>query len=561
MKRDLGALANRQHDLVVIGGGAFGCCAAWEAASRGLKVALVERGDFCAATSANHYKLVHGGVRYLQHLDLPRVRGSIQDRAALLRVAPHLVRPIPIVMPTYGHGLEGRQILRAGLLLYDLVALDRNRGIEDPSRRIPRGRLISREQCLKRFPELRREGLTGAGVFYDGQFHNPPRLALAFLRSAVDAGASVGNYLEATGFRVEDGRIAGVSVKDRVTGDGLEINANVVLNACGPWAARLLRGSLGVRFRREPRFSRDAAFAVRGRRLGDEALACRIDTQDPDALLSRKGRHVFLAPWRDYTLVGVWHKLHSGDPDEFDVAEDELQSFLDDVNVGYPGAGLALDDVSMVYAGLTLFGENRPDAKNLSFGKRSLLIDHATEHGIEGLVTLIGVRATTALGTAQKAVERILSKLGRRAPPSRTGWTPVHGATFESFESLLAVVHAEHDGKYPPEVLESLVHNYGSEYSRILDYADEAPAWAQPLDGSQTLGAQVVHAVREEMAVSLEDVVFRRTDLASGGHPGRRALEACAALMAAELGWDARRAQQEIENVEARFPRFGHRSA
>lgn len=557
MERDLGALADRQHDLVIIGGGAFGCCAAWEAASRGLTVALVEKGDFCAATSANHYKLVHGGIRYLQHLDFPRVRESILDRRTLLRIAPHLVQPVPIVMPTYGQGLEGKQVLRAGLLLYDLLASDRNRGVDDWARRIPRGRLISRDDCLQRYPGLRREGLTGAGVFYDAQFHNPPRLALAFLQSAVNAGACVGNYLEATGFCTQGRRVEGVTVLDRVSGDQLEIRAKVVLNAAGPWAWPLLRDRLGMRWEKEPSFSRDAAFAVRGRRHESGALACRIETQDPDALLNRKGRHVFLTPWLDYTLVGVWHKVHNGGPDVLRVEEEELRSFIDDVNLAYPGADLALDDVSMVYAGLTLFGENRPGERNLRFGKRSLLIDHASEHGMDGIVTLIGVRATTAHGMARKAIDRVLSKLGHEGRPSLTDRMPLYGADFDSFEALCASIRARHGADHASALLESMARDYGSNYPEVMAYADRSPGWAQPLDGSRTLGAQVVHAVRDEMALELGDVVFRRTSLGSGGHPGKRALESCAALMAKELGWDRGRVQEEVGKVESRFPRFG----
>jgi glycerol-3-phosphate dehydrogenase len=554
VKRDLDLLSKAKFDLVILGGGAFGCCAAWEAASRGLSVALLEKSDFCGATSANHLKMVHGGIRYLQHLDFPRVRESMRERAALLRVAPHLVQPLPIVMPTYGRGMEGRLVLRAGLKLYDAVTIDRNRGIDDPDRRIPAGRILSREECLELYPGLSREGLTGAGLFHDGQYYNPPRLALAFLRSAVDEGAVAANYVEATGFLLDGKRVRGVRARDTFTGDELEVRSRVVLNACGPWSARLLRESIGIGLPVEPTFSRDTGFVVRGRRTGDAALACRISIRDPDALLSRHGRHVFLVPWRDHTLVGVWHKVHTDGPDSVEVAGSELRSFLDDVNTGYPFFGLRPEDITMVYAGLTLFGENRPGARDLSFGKRSLLLDHARADGVEGLVTLIGVRATTARGMSEKAIGLVAAKADRKIGASRTEERPVHGGDIGRFDDFLRRAQAEHADRFGGSVVESLVRNHGSAYGRILDRATEDPGLEPILPGSTTLGAEVVHAVRDEMACRLADIAFRRTELASGGDPGDEALRACAELAGAELGWDTARIEAELEAVRAEFP-------
>src|SRR5262249_4414707 len=156
----------REFDLAVVGGGIFGICTAWDAALRGLSVALIERADFVQATSAHSFRMVHGGIRYLQHGDFPRIRESVRERRALLRMAPHLVEPLPIVIPTYGHGLGGKGALGLGLRLYDLCAADRNHGIEDPARQIPAGRVMSRAECLRLFPELDPTGLTGAGLFY-----------------------------------------------------------------------------------------------------------------------------------------------------------------------------------------------------------------------------------------------------------------------------------------------------------------------------------------------------------------------------------------------------------
>lgn len=559
VKRNLSELARRNYDIVVVGGGAFGCCAAWDAASRGLSVALVEKSDFCQATSANHLKMVHGGIRYLQHLDIPRVRESLRERAALLRIAPHLVQPVPIVMPTYGSGMESRLVLGSGLKLYDLIAFDRNRAIQDRSRQIPAGRLLSRTEVLALYPDLDRKGLTGAGLFYDGQFYNPPRLALAFVRAAVDAGAEAANYVKVTGFCQSGTRITGVTAEDCMTGDKLEIRGRVVLNAAGPWAARLLEKAFDMRLGLS--FSRDTGLVLKGLRTGHHALACPVGTSDPDALLSRHGRHVFLVPWRQHTLLGVWHEVHDGEPEDISVTDQEILAWLDDVNRAYPAFDLKLDDVSMVYAGLTLFGENRPGAKNLRFGKRSLLIDHQREHGLDGLITLVGVRATTARGMAKKAVDRVLKKLERSAPPSKTSETILPGGDIDDFSAFLAETIDRHAPDYAPETLQSLARNYGTTLTDLTELAEREPDLKATAGQSRTIKAQIAHAVRSEMALTLDDVVFRRTDLGTAGHPGNQALLDCADIMAGELDWNETRQRSELREVVAKFPHHTRNAA
>jgi glycerol-3-phosphate dehydrogenase len=550
MKKDLAELSTREFDLIVVGGGIFGACAAWDAALRGLNVALLEKNDFSHATSANHLKMVHGGIRYLQHGDVYRVRESCRERTSLLRVAPHLVSPLPIVMPTYGHGKRGKAVLGAGVSLYDLLTMDRNRGLPDRSRQIPAGRLISRGEVLKRFPGIDPHGLTGAAVFYDGQMYNPPRLALSFVRSASNAGAAIANHMEVTGFVQEGERVTGVFATDLAGGRKLAIRGRLVLNTAGPWAAKLLEEGLDLGLKPKPVFSRDVCFVV-SRRISERyALACQTRTKDADAILSRGGRHLFIAPWRGSTLVGVWHGVYEGSPDRVRVSPEELQTYLDETNAAYPGFSLTLRDVTMVNAGLILFAENRRGTSDISFGKRSLLIDHEKVHRKKGLITLIGVRATTARGMAKKAVDLAFGKLGLQPPPSDTGTTPIFGGRIGGFAEFLEQVSAERPCGLDREVLEGMVRNYGCEYPAVLNYIDGDPGLAQRITGSTVLKAEVVHAVREEMAEKLEDVVFRRTDLGTDRHPGKAALLECAHLMATECGWDEARTRTEVGQVD-----------
>ena len=300
MQRDLDQIRDQTFDLVVIGGGIFGACAACDAAQRGLSVALVERGDFGGATSANSLKMVHGGIRYVQHLDIARVRHSAAERRTMLRVAPHLVHPLPIVIPTYGHGMKGKAALRIGMGLFDLMTLDANRGIEDAERKIPWCGSLGRTRTLEMYPGLPPDGLTGAALFSDAQMYNPCRLVLAFLQNAIEAGAVAVNHAEVTAFLRDGHAINGVAVRDGLTGEEFPVNARMVLNAAGPYAEKLLAdASVDLKLSRKITYSRDTAFVVK-RRLNHpgNAIALQGTTSDPDARLGRGERHMFVAPWR-----------------------------------------------------------------------------------------------------------------------------------------------------------------------------------------------------------------------------------------------------------------------
>lgn len=554
MKRNLATLSSDEFDLLVVGGGIFGICAAWDAVLRGLSVALIEQKDFASGTSANSYKVVHGGIRYLQHLDWVRIRSSCKERSALLRVAPHLVQPLPIVIPTYGHGKKGKELLATGMRVYDLVTYDRNAGISDPERHIPPCRSMSRQEVLDLFPALDLNGLTGAMVFCDGQMYNPTRLALSFLRSAIAEGVQAANYVEAIDFLRSDNQVKGVLAQDKLTGDTFEIRAKVVLNAAGPWSEWLLAKQFKDHATAKGTYSRDACFVIPRRITEKYALAVPGRTKDPDAVLSREARHLFVVPWRDYTLIGVWHLVYRDHPDTVTVPDQDLEMFIDEINWAYPSLNIRLDEVSMWNAGLLPFGENKPGAKDLSYGKRSRIIDHSKQHQVDGLVTLIGVRYTMARGDSAQAIDLVSQKLGKGLQRSATDQIPVYGGKIENFEKLVQSTIREGSRGLSPDVIRALIHNYGSEYNDVLKYVDKNPAWAETLGRSKVMKAEVIHAVHEEMAINLGDVVFRRTDLATGENPGEQPLRECAELMASELGWTREQIDEQFREVVQRFP-------
>jgi glycerol-3-phosphate dehydrogenase len=552
MRRDLAALTEAEFDLLVVGGGISGAAIAWDAAQRGLSVALVERGDFGAATSANSLKIVHGGIRYLQHLDLRRLRESSRERRTLLRIAPHLVHPLPVVVPTFGHGRRGAGVLAAGFLLFNTLTSDRNAGVSDPARRIPPARLISRRELLDWHPSLDHPQLTGGGVFWDGQLSNPPRLVWEFIRTAGRAGAVAANYCTVIGFLRRGTRINGVVVHDRLGGHRFEARARVVVNAAGPFAEQLYR-DIGLRRDGRVPLSRDLAVVIRQPLVREQALAIQTRYRDPNALLSRGPRHLFVVPWRGVTLIGVNSVIYRGDPNALTVTQQEIQEFLDEINHAEPTLGLTPDDVALVLAGLLPVSADSLVNGNISFGKRPLIVDNAKSDGVEGLITAITNRYTIARLVAERAVDLVCRKLGKRTA-SRTAETPLYGADFGSVAELVHEVVGTTRGQLMPEIAERLARNHGSAYGDILRVMTQAPDCGATIGGSETLNAEVIHAVRAEMAVKLADCVFRRTELGTAGDPGYEALETCARLMGRELGWSADRIGVELADVRVQFP-------
>ena len=553
MHRNLKKISENEYDLVIVGGGIFGVCAGWEAVLRGLSVALLEKGDFSHATSANHFKMAHGGIRYLQHGDIYRIRESSHERSALLRIAPHLVSPLPIVVPTYGHGLKGRVVLGAGMLIYDLLTMDRNKGLQK-GKKIPWGKFIGKDQVLALFPDIEHKNLTGGAVFCDGQIYNPPRIAITFLKSAAEKGLDAANYMEVTGFLKNKDRIFGISARDSLSGNEIEVKGKMVLNTSGPWANRLLSKTLNLEINPEPTFSRDLALVVKKESEHNFGLALTTKTEDADSILDRGGRHLFIVPWRKYTIVGVWHKVFEHHPENIAVTDDELERLINEVNEICPSMALSTNDISMINTGLTLFGSTDKQGKTkMSFGKRSRIIDHKNEHRLEGLLTLIGVRATTARGMAEKVIDLVYRKLGKNAPKSNTHRIPIYGGDFDDIAKLLSDSCRQYKDMFEDDVIQHLVYNYGSKYTDIAKYFKLDQIYARKIDGSNVLKAEILHAVREEMAQKLSDVVLRRTDLGTAGHPGEIALNTCAQIMASELEWNEQRMKKELDDVENTF--------
>lgn len=489
MRRDLSRLADTAFDLLVVGAGIHGACAAWDASLRGLSVAVVDQDDFGAATSANSLRIVHGGLRYLARGDFPRMWESIHERSALLRIAPELVEPLPVLVATHGPGLRSRMAHRVALATNDLVSMFRNRGL-NRERTIPRGRLVSRDECLYLFPGfLPGDGLTGGALWYDAQLRHPERLTLSFLRSAVSRGAAAANYLRVDGLRVVNGTVEGALATDGVEGKSFEIRSRAVLVAAGPWTGGLLARATGAPPLPTPAHTLGVNLVIR-RRLADVGVGVQARTARERDPVGGGRRFLFLAPHDTTTLLGTWY-AGANRADTRPQVDRGARVLIEEFNEACPGLALTPGDVVRhqwgwlpLKAGIE---PGRPDA----LAERPRVLDHSRVGGICRLFSMEGVKYTTARRVAERAVDQVFAGLERKSPRCLTSVTP-------------------------------------------LDTGNRS---------------DVLYAVREEMAIRLADIVFRRTSLGEPPGPDRAAVETAARVAGAELGWNAARQDSEVEDV------------
>jgi len=467
--RDLSQLTAREFDVLVVGGGISGLTIAYDAAQRGLVVALVERDDFGAATSFNHLKTIHGGLRYLQAADLRRMRESIRERRAFARIAPRFLAPLPFVMPTGASLTRNAVAMKAALAVDAFIGRDRNDGV-DAARHLPAGRIITGQECHELFEGAIRT-VAPAAMWHDYLTVSGDRLTLSFAKAAVNHGAVLANYTEAIGPLKR-----GVTARDNLTGHAFELRARVLVNAAGPWGATILD-----------------AFGVRTRWALLKAMNLVTSRPARKAALvgtTRAGRAQVLLPWQGRMLVGTSESPNERQPEDLDARRTEVDTFLAEVNETFPALGLKAEEVTLVHRGVVPAGMKNG---HLSLLGHSRVIDHS-DAGSPDLLSVIGVKYTTARVVAERAVDLIVKKLGRAPVRCRTN------------EALLP--DASLEDRDPPD--------------------------------------PIIHAIREEMAQTLADVVVRRTGLGAAGYPGDVASNNVANRIQAELGWSDERTAQEL---------------
>lgn len=544
MKRRPDVFDGTVYDLAVAGGGIYGACIARDAALRGLRVALVERGDFGGGTSHNSLKLIHGGFRYMQHLDLPRIRESMREQRHWLRVAPHLVRPLRFVIPAYGRGLRGPEALRVALTLYGLATRDRDRGLP-VGQRLPAGRVVSADECRRLIPGVRSPGLRGGAVWYDAQMRDADRLLLECVLDAAGAGADVCNHVSADGLITRKGDVRGLRCRDILTGDTFELRARLTVNACGPWAQQLINAPHWQR-RILPGLSASMNLVTRG--VGVEHAFGVVSRRPADARIGGNGRMYFLTPWRGRTVVGTTHARWTGDPSRFRITERAIRAFLDEINEACPALRLNMDDLFYCYGGLTP-AEGASARGGVQRSRRGLMLDHARVDGRRGLITVMGEKYTTARSMAERVVDLACRRLGRPVPACAARDHPLPGARGFHGMSQLRAEAGRSLGVGMTQALEELLESYGTGYRQVLDAGTWRPLRGDSGDTVELFRRRCAHAVDREMAVRLPDLIYRRTDLAARGLLTSPMVTWAAHCMAARLGWSNARLRSELSSV------------
>ena len=520
--QSLSDLGSRRFDVLVVGGGITGVGVARDAALRGLSVALVERDDFASGTSSRSSRLVHGGLRYLEHGHLHLVFESSLERRRLLDLAPHLVRPLEFVWPVYEGARVPRWKLGAGLFLYDLLALFRNVA---PHRRLDPDEVLARE------PRLLPDDLTGGASYFDAATDDA-RLTLATALGAREAGATVANHAGVRRLLVARGRTSGALVADTIGGGEVSVRARVVVNAAGPWSDEIRRLD-------EPR----AAATLRGTKgVHVTVPRDRIGNHNALTLLSPvDGRVMFLLPGDTHSVIGTTDTETDASPDDVRASRGDVEYLLRTANHFFPGAKLTSEDVVCAWAGIRplvagRFGDDPSAASR----------EHEITVSERGVVSVSGGKLTTYRAMSAEVVDVVERELGRATTSSETAHVPLPGGDFDSFEqeverALRALGDSPLGSTGAVERAEQLVRAYGSRWTNAWAVTREDPLLAEPLIADLPYTrAGVAYAVSGEMAMTLADILVRRTHAAFESRDHGRSVAPVAAEIAGDrLGWDA----------------------
>jgi glycerol-3-phosphate dehydrogenase len=534
---------NLQFDVIVIGAGINGAGISRDAAMRGLKVLLLDKGDLGGGTSSWSTRLIHGGLRYLEHGEFRLVRESLRERSCLLNICPHLVRPVRLLVPVYEKARRGWWTIRAGMIAYD--ALRFNKSL--PNKSLPGHRMLSAAETVQQAPALNSDGLRGAAVYFDAQVEFAERLVLENVLSAVAHGATVGTYARVEKLIAENGAVSGVefTYDDRRNSstviDNSEVerhtaHAGIVINAAGPWVDQVLIESN----------------ASGPRLIGGTKGSHIIVAPFPGAVASAiyveaetDGRPFFIIPWNGKYLIGTTDIRYDGNLDNVQITGDEIDYLLRETNRVIPIATLTSEHILYTYSGvrpLPFTGDK--DAQSIT--RRHFIRAHPT---LRGLFSIVGGKLTTYRSLAEETVDLVLKKLtnhpDRRSVECMTDHEPLPGAATTDFDTFCT--NFKQHSRLPEASNDRLLRIYGTRASSLLKLIAENGSLAEVFDSETgALSAEIVFAFRHEFATTLTDCLLRRTMVGLNSSLGLRAVEAAGAIARKHLGWSELRVEQEI---------------
>ena len=538
MKRYINKHKTGTFDLIIIGGGITGAALAYEAGTRGMKVALFEKGDFGAATSSATSKLIHGGLRYLKNLELGLVRESLRERRILSNIAPNFVYPIPFMMPSYRKFKNRKWMLLIAMGLYDILSYDKGH-TSDPTKSLPHFKSLSRSRTLAQEPCVKPRGLTGSTVYYDCQNIFPERLTLAFLKSAETYGARLSNYAQVVSFIREEHHVKGVLVKDLTTGAEGRFTAPVTVNCAGPWADIVIKSATTGNTKHNIRRSEGIHIVTR-----------KICEDHAVTVMTKQDRHIMVMPWRGHSLIGTTDKAYFGNPDDYKVSKASIMGLLEEVNENFNGTDLKYEDVLFFYGGLRPLADN--DTENSYESSRKYEIFDNADEGLDGLLTVEGGKYTTSRQLAVDVLKKIQRKLEIKLPEEISRNRPLYGGNIKNMTEFLHKLQLEYPD-FTKETIYYLGKNYGTECHAVFQLARKNSKLAEVLNDDGEILAEVAYALHEEQALSLSDILFRRTGIGTLGNPGEAVIKKAATLAADVLNWDDAKRKDEIQKVQKRF--------
>lgn len=533
-KTDTGPEAGAIYDLVVIGAGINGLGIARDAAARGLRVALVEKEDIGSGTSSWSGRLIHGGLRYLEQGDIRLVRESLRERERLFRLAPHLVKPVPLMMPFYAHNRRSKWTVRAGMIAYDLLSFDKSTNMH---------RVLSRAETLKRFPKMHPDGLQGSAIFMDGQVVWSERLCAEVALSAASEGCHIFTHSRVDGFVQDGDRLTGVTYTDALTGARHTLRTRLAVNAAGPWVDAVLKG--------QPAGGKRHIGGAKGSHLVVDPFPGAPD--DVVYYESREdGRLVLVIPWGDRYLIGTTDKKFDDDPDTVKADASEVDYLLSEVNSLIPTANLTREDILYTYSGVRPL-PYVPEKSEWKVPRSHVIHDHAPE--CRGLLSIIGGKLTTYRSLAEETVDAIFKRLGRKAPRCTTATTLFPGARVEDFDAYRDQLAETTQAS--AETVARLVHIYGARAGDILAMGRDDPRMLEVFDpDSGAIAAELVFTFRTEFCRTLADALIRRIMVGLNGTCGRDVVERAAEILGDSEGWDAARRDSEIATYTTYIRRF-----
>jgi glycerol-3-phosphate dehydrogenase len=530
-------ISETTFDVIVIGAGINGSGIARDAAMRGLKVLLLDKGDIGGGTSSWSTRLIHGGLRYLEHGEFRLVRESLRERACLMNIAPHLVRSIPMVVPIYKGARRGLWTMRAGMLAYDVLSFDKT---------LPHHQMLSRAKALHKLPGLRPEGLVGGAVYYDAQVEFAERLVLENALSAIENSAKVFTYTRVDKLVIENGIARGVEYTDELTGVSHAARGEVIVNAAGPWIDQLLDEAGAA----SPRLigGTKGSHIIVGPFEGAPASAIYVEAEADQ-------RPFFIIPWNGKYLIGTTDIHYDGDLDHVRIESEEIDYLLRETNRIIPAANLVREKILYAYAGirpLPFTGEK--DEKDIT--RRHFIRRHPQ---VANIFSIVGGKLTTYRSLSEETVDLIFTKLGRSIPKCRTNQVPLPGAvapeTNTNFEDFCK--DFKRSSGLPPAISDRLLRIYGTRSAAIVNLIAGDSSLAEMFDvETQAIAAEVVYTFEHELASTLADCLLRRTMVGFNSTCGLNAVEAAATVAQKYLGWSKDRVADEVSSYRKYVERF-----